>query len=73
MMNRISQDSPDPRTQREYALIPEVRYNRFKAFFEYDLPSLEEQKWALQQAGIRAGWYDPIWDEKDELPGREAS
>jgi hypothetical protein len=55
----------DPRTQREYAIIPERRYNRFMPFFEEDPPSPQEREWALYQAGLRAGWNDPIWDEED--------
>jgi hypothetical protein len=55
----------DPRTQREYAVIPERRYNRFMPFFEEDPPSLEEKLGRLHAFALRAGWNDPIWDEED--------
>jgi hypothetical protein len=63
----------DPRTKREYAMIPEVRYNRFMPFFEEDPISPQEREWALREFGRRAGWDDPEWDNWDEITGREAS
>jgi hypothetical protein len=55
----------DPR-RHSYALIPLSEYERFKAFFEEDPMTREEQLAALRAAGLRAGWDDPEWDEEDE-------
>jgi hypothetical protein len=57
----------DPRTQQGYALLLERRYERFKAFFEEDPITLDEQKVMLRAAGLRAGWNDPIWDDWDSM------
>jgi hypothetical protein len=63
----------DPRTQQDYALVPEQRYERYKAFFEEDPITLEEQKAMLRAFGKRAGWDDPEWDEFDDMVNRESS
>ena len=57
----------DPRTQQVYALVPEERYERFKAFFEEDPITLSEKAAMLREAGRRAGWNDPAFDVYDEL------
>ncbi len=61
----------DPRTQETYALVPCERYERFKAFFEEDPISLEEQKRLLRAAGLRAGWDDSAFDVYDDLASKE--
>jgi hypothetical protein len=53
----------DPRTGTAYAVLPEERYERFKAFFEEDWPTDAERRKLLREAGRRAGWDDPAWDE----------
>jgi hypothetical protein len=55
----------DPRTGAEYALVPESRYERFKAFFEEDPLTPGEKMALLREAGKRAGWDDPVWDTVD--------
>jgi hypothetical protein len=52
----------DPRTGRAYVVIPEQRYERFKAFFEEDPLTPAEKRALLREAGKRAGWTDPVWD-----------
>jgi hypothetical protein len=52
----------DPRTGKEYAVLPEERYKRFKAFFEEDPLTFAERKALLREAGKRAGWDSPEWD-----------
>jgi len=61
----------DPRTQESYALLPEGRYERFKALFEEDPLSSAEQRSLLREFGKRAGWDDPEMDIYDELYGRQ--
>ncbi len=57
----------DSRTGVAYAVLPEERYERFKAFFEED-PLTEAEKRALfREAGRRAGWDGPGW-ETPEAP-----
>jgi hypothetical protein len=51
----------DRRTGQEYALVPEERYERFKAFFEEDPLSSAEKASLLREAGRRAGWDSPVW------------
>jgi hypothetical protein len=53
----------DPRTGILYALVPEARYERFKAFFEEDPLSPSERQALLRDAGRRANWQGPEWDE----------
>src|SRR5205085_2807668 len=48
----------DPRTGATYALLPEQRYERFKAFFEEDPLTPAERQALLREAGQRAGWDD---------------
>lgn len=55
----------DARTNRTYALLPEDRYERFKAFFEEDPLSPAERRALLREAGKRAGWDAP--DEDDAI------
>ncbi len=55
----------DPQTNTTYALLPEERYERFKAFFEEDPLSPAERMALLREAGKRAGWNDPTADEAD--------
>jgi hypothetical protein len=45
-------------TKQSYALLPEERYERFKAFFEEDSLTPAERKALLREAGKRAGWDD---------------
>ncbi len=52
----------DPRTGTTYAVLPEERYERYKAFFEADPLSPAEKLALLREAGKRAGWQDPVWD-----------
>ena len=55
----------DPRTHTTYALLPEERYERFKAFFEEDPLSPAERLALLREAGKRAGWDAPEEDDAD--------
>ncbi|HEY7311839.1 MAG TPA: hypothetical protein VH643_20920 [Gemmataceae bacterium] len=55
----------DPRTNTIYALLPEERYERFKAFFEEDPFSAAERRALLREAGKRAGWDAPEADDAD--------
>jgi hypothetical protein len=55
----------DSRTNTTYALLPEERYERFKAFFEEDPLSPAERLALLREAGKRAGWDAP--DEDDAV------
>jgi hypothetical protein len=48
----------DSRTGEAYALLPEERYERFKAFFEEDPLTPAERMALLREAGRRAGWDD---------------
>jgi hypothetical protein len=52
----------DPRTGTAYAVLPEERYERFKAFFEEDPLTQAEKQALLREAGRRAGWDDPAWN-----------
>jgi hypothetical protein len=54
-----------PSTGQMYALVPLSEYSRIKPLFEEDPITKEEQQWALRQAGLRAGWNDPEWDDFD--------
>ena len=56
----------DPRKQQDYALVPEGRYERYKAFFEEGPLSPEERAYLLREAGRRAGWDDPALDVYEE-------
>jgi hypothetical protein len=60
----------DPRINATYALLPEERYERFKAFFEEDPLSPAERLALLREAGKRAAWDAPKADDGDS---REAS
>jgi hypothetical protein len=55
----------DSRTNITYALLPEERYERFKAFFEEDPLSPAERLALLREAGKRAGWDAPDADDTD--------
>jgi hypothetical protein len=72
-VRRLLADEPDaprltdPRTGATYALLPEDRYERFKAFFEEDPLSPAERAALLRAAGLRAGWNDPAWGAGDGL------
>lgn len=55
----------DRRTGTTYALLPEERYERFKAFFEEDPLSPAERLALLREAGKRAGWDAPGADDDD--------
>ena len=54
-----------PELVKEYALVLERRYDRFKPFFEEDPITPQEREWALRETGRRAGWDDPVWDFYD--------
>jgi hypothetical protein len=56
--------SRDPRTGMVYAILPEQRYERFKAFFEEDPLTDAEKRALLREAGKRAGWNDRVWDDE---------
>ena len=60
----------DSRNNTTYALLPEERYERFKAFFEEDPLSPAERNALLREAGKRAGWDQP---EIDDAEPSEAS
>ena len=60
----------DSRTNTTYALLPEERYERFKAFFEEDPLSPAERTALLREAGKRAGWDAP---DADDAVSPEAS
>lgn len=51
----------DARTGVVYAVLPEERYERFKAFFEEDPLTASEKMALLREAGRRGGWHDPVW------------
>lgn len=53
----------DPRTHALYAVLPEDRYERFRAFFEEDPLSAAEKRALLREAGRRAGWDGPEWGD----------
>jgi len=55
----------DTRTGQEYALLPEERYERFKAFFEEDPLTSAEKTALLREAGRRAGWDSRVWDRAE--------
>lgn len=57
----------DPRTGTAYAVLPEERYERFKAFFEEDPLTPAEKRALLREAGKRAGWNDPGWDSQGTI------
>jgi hypothetical protein len=67
----LLQDEPevprrrDPRTGTVYAVLPEGRYERFKAFFEEDPLTEAEKQALLREAGRRAGWDGPAWDRPE--------
>ena len=61
----------DPRTQTGYAVLPEQRYERFKAFFEEDPITPAERQALLREFGKRAGWDDPEMDIYDDLYPQE--
>lgn len=52
-------------TQLCYAVVPLERYERFKAFFEDDPLTHDEQRALLRDFGKRAGWDDPEMDVYD--------
>jgi hypothetical protein len=54
----------DPRTGVAYALVPEGRYERFKAFFEEDPLTPAERSALLRESGRRAGWDAPDWNDR---------
>ena len=55
----------DSRSNTTYALLPEERYERFKAFFEEDPLSPVERLALLREAGKRAGWDTPEAEDAD--------
>ncbi len=60
----------DPRTQRAYALLLLVDYERVQALFEEAPIGPEERAQHLRDFGLRAGWDDPAMDvyEEDRNP-----
>jgi hypothetical protein len=56
----------DPRTGTAYAVLPEARYERFKAFFEEDPLSAAEKMNLLREAGKRAGWHGSVWQSPED-------
>ncbi len=60
----------DTRTGKEYVLLSEQRYERFKAFFEEDPLTPAERKALLREAGKRAGWDKAAWNAE---PTQETS
>ena len=64
---RQAGDAPrrtDPRTGTAYAVVPEGRYERFKAFFEEDPLSAAEKLALLREAGKRAGWHEESYSQE---------
>jgi hypothetical protein len=61
----------DSRTGTAYAVVPEERYERFKAFFEEDPLTHEDRQALLRAFGKRAGWDDPAMDVYDQLYGKQ--
>jgi hypothetical protein len=55
----------DPYTGASFVLLPELRYERFKSFFEEDPFSPAEKRALLREAGNRAGWSDSAFDQLD--------
>ncbi len=58
----------DPRSGAAFALVPEARYERFKAFFEEGPLTPAEREFLLREAGRRAGWDGPGWEAPAEGP-----
>ncbi len=71
-VRRLLGDEPDaprasdPRTGLDYAVLPESRYERFKAFFEEDPLTPSERAALAREAGRRAGWDDAAWDANSQ-------
>jgi hypothetical protein len=55
----------DARTGMSYAILPAERYERFRAFFEEDPLSPAERQALLREAGRRAGWDAPEWNDSE--------
>lgn len=60
----------DSRSHTAYALLPEERYERFKAFFEEDPLSPAERMALLREAAKRAAWDAP---DAEDAEGMESS
>ena len=60
----------DARTNASYALVPEAEYERFKAFFEDDPITPQEQQAMLAALGKSIGWDDPAMDVYDRVYGK---
>jgi hypothetical protein len=60
----------DPETNTAYVLLRADLYERFKALFEEDPPTREEQLYFLREAGKRAAWDDPAMDVYNDLDSR---
>ena len=57
----------DPATNTHYVLMREDVYERFKALFEEDAPTAEEQAAFLGHFAKISGWDDPALDVYSDL------
>jgi hypothetical protein len=55
----------DPRTQRIYVLIADEQFDRLRSLLDMEPLSLDQQRVAIHDAGLRAGWNDPEMDAYD--------
>ena len=62
----------DPETNTAYVLLRADLYERYKALFEEDPMTREEQLYFLREAGKRAGWDDPAMDVYNDLDPRRS-
>ena len=55
----------DPRTQRVYVLIEDQQFDRLRSLIGMQSLSIDQQRIALHDAGVRAGWDDAEMDVYD--------
>jgi hypothetical protein len=60
----------DPETHERYVLLRAEVYERLHVLFDQGPFSQREQRFALQEAGKRAGWNDPEMDIYNDLDSR---
>lgn len=61
----------DPETNQQYVLLRAEVYERLRVLFDRGPLSEREQRFALQEAGKRAGWDDPEMDIYNDLDPRK--
>ncbi len=60
----------DPQTHQTYVVIPATLYDELTAGVPQKIFSKDEQIQLLVEAGLRAGWDDPIMDIYNDLDPR---